>query len=104
MTLDDFRQLCEDQWHGPRFGDVVKLWLTSESAVELTNDVLTSEVSSDFYSLSGGVPQEPVAIGVCITKLVNPVTRTAVAVTPGNPEDTAVIHFGAHSPEELVTF
>lgn len=103
MTLDEFQRLCHDQWAQPERGDVAKLWLTSDSAIELTTDVITSKISSDFYSLSGGVPQEPTAIGACITRLLNPVTRSAVAITPGNPEDTAVISFGTCSPAKLIT-
>ena len=102
MTLDDFRQLCHDQWTGPVYGDVAKLWLTDDSAAELTIDVLSDPSSAMPYTISAVSRVESAGTSTCITRLVNPITRNTVTITPGNPGDIAVVNHGAHSPAELI--
>ena len=102
MTLNDFQQLCHDQWMRPDRGDVAKLWLTNESAIELTNDILNDGNGVKWTSIHlTGVEAATIKAGASINKVVNPITRSEVAVTPGNPADTAVINFG-YKPAELV--
>ncbi len=98
MTLDDFSQLCHDQWvnQGMR-GDVAKLWLTDESSVELTASVLGAPDNTVNFQLT------TTSSGIFVGKMLNPVTRTAVLVTPGNPADTAFISYGEHTPATLVS-
>jgi hypothetical protein len=98
MTLDDFQQLCHDQWMNQDLrGDVAKLWLTDESAIELTASVLGAPDNAVDYQL--GV----ISSGAFVSKVLNPVTRTAVMVTPGNPADTAFVNHGDHTPATLVS-
>jgi hypothetical protein len=102
MTLDDFNQLCHDQWVRPDRGDVAKLWLTDESATELTNSILSDGDSSAWISMHIAKAELPaIKAGASVGRIVNPVTRSDVMVTPGNPADTAVINFG-YKPAELV--
>jgi hypothetical protein len=103
MTLEDFQRLCQDQWSQPERGDVSKLWLTDESAIELTRDILQDGNTAAWLATHLTKYEIPaVKAGGSIPRVVNPITRSDVAVTPGNPSDTAVVSFGGHAPARLV--
>jgi exopolyphosphatase/pppGpp-phosphohydrolase len=103
MTLSEFQRLCQDQWMAPERGDVAKLWLTSESAAQLVDDILTARDGERYVSTQLTHAQAAlIRAGFAITKIINPVTRSDVAVTAGNPSDTAVVSLGGYAPDKLV--
>ena len=78
MKLDQFRALCDREWKQQPRGDVVGLRLTGDSYDELYLDILTD-----------GDPAWASAVEAAI-ELVNPVTRSAVAVAGGD-EDIDIV-------------
>ena len=103
MTLDDFQQLCQSQWDRPVHGDITKLWLTGESAVELAVNVLNEPAMKARCASNAAVsPRRDGGVDFTITKITNPVTRTTVLVSAGNPGDTAVVDFGPGAIAEVL--
>lgn len=79
MKHSEFTELCQREWSQPNPGDVVAVNLTGESLAEWTADLIGT---------NGGAPGD-VVVGASVTKVVNPVTRSIVAVAGGADTDSA---------------
>lgn len=88
MKYDDFAQLCDREWAaGPPFGDVTALSLTDASGKELLDDPHITEADG----LTIRVPTVGAAPDLVI---LNPVTRSEVAIRGGAEADTATVSYG----------
>jgi hypothetical protein len=84
LTLDQFRELCQHEW-ADRCGDVTGLSLTGESRAELAGEIVDDadvrfihEMPADFG---------PQRLGVLVTEIANPVTRSVVRVSGADSVD-----------------
>lgn len=89
MKTEGFNALCHRE-HEQDSGCVVKLYLTAESLVELTNDVLAAGP----VEFPGGAPS-PGPAGARLDTMTNPATHTPVSISLGVPKalfaDTAEV-------------
>jgi hypothetical protein len=74
MTLDSFNEICSKLWEQEPRGDVRGLKLTSEDHIELISTCLEGSI------LAGN---KGASVGVALTSLMNPVTRSVVTVSVG---------------------
>lgn len=99
MKLTEFNELCIREWED-RHGDILKLYLTPDSAHELSCEQL----------LAGGVEQmvlyvrqdqlADIAAGAVLTHMVNPITRTAIEIVVNDYRDGVEVFYSLIHEEE----
>lgn len=97
MTLEEFHDLCRKEW-SEGHGEVQVLWLTEDSYRELQHYAMEQPVlfkedghsqaaSRTVYSRSGSAAQ----VGVSLSTVINPVTKTPVRMKLSRDKDAADI-------------
>jgi hypothetical protein len=88
LRLADFNALCQDTWERGG-GDILRLHLTPESQLELTQDVLLSDTPLVVRIDEKDVGK--IRAGACISNVVNPITRTTVKIISDASRDAIEI-------------
>ena len=91
MKLDQFNALCVREWEKPKRGDIESVCLTGAGAAELCRDVLMDRTYDSCMLLIEESELPAIRAGACISRVVNPVTRTVVKIRtkPGGQRETA---------------